>query len=968
MMARWLLVAVLAGIPVACLGDAAEVRAVLGDDPLQVTNYSDEVVVYVRDLDLLRARAGSLIAQVALDGEACAVDLAAPCQTPAIVVRKPEGASPSAVRVTLLSDGEEVLERSLDLGTVVTPRSDIPLSGQRAFIEPGQSGITPEIARPDLGRLRTEALTPAERVVDFADATVRVRTETNYPLISANNNCAISGQTAHPGDLSQRSLYVPVKSQLFDQQTGDPTVVAHYLVEVPLSEEWLAGEEDLEVSLPPEAIRVHTSERKWPEGSPSAQALLGQGAGGLGQLTGVVDVDERGRIYFSRVPSGLVRFDPATAEWETPPIDVNGQIAQFLPSVHDVPDDLKRGELALRWEGYQYIAIMRGRVFYAPIITAIYQREDRTTFVFAGLLSMPVDHWDDPDAFTQGIRFHVGSWPGCEHSFFEGWSDPEDRTRKLGRLYARDDGLYIKAYKSAWGGPWKLEFDDEGNTISFGLVDTIPPDTRAGLPTAASGLADWWGYGTVAIERAKLHRVLRGSTADLPGSVQINYDAIAAIRLHPERYGDLLAANNGPSLAPVYMATPIPGQADTVLGSAEYGYYLATFDLSHADEGYITKTYLKRDLGATALELPLAVGLGPYGYVWSRDGDRSYLYVGGYTGLTRLVYRSDDLAPDHYRMEDFTYSIETNRLDEAGVGAIKRFRYLLPGLDGRIFLTGTHSAARGGTSYSGGLMSFVAADMSTLDKLSFMGRCYSTTILRGRVVHRLGAPPVQQLLLAGSGFSESYAFTLDQELVPANHDPRIFAYEYESGGAPRSMYGFSLPPEDGERVYRGHCFDRTRRYLIVLQGSHLMTVDARTWRFADGVTLSADGLVTVVRFFRPSQCFTRSPDDRVFIYATVGEAPTQGTFYEVDVDEDGSIALRPHLTLRAGLWPRGAGREAGRRAEDAARLSRTVSVVRTFVPDLSAGDGSCDLLLGVPFRAPGTDARLIRDFIPPRRR
>ena len=51
------------------------------------------------------------------------------------------------------------------------------------------------------------------------------------------------------------------------------------------------------------------------------------------------------------------------------------------------------------------------------------------------------------------------------------------------------------------------------------------------------------------------------------------------------------------------------------------------------------------------VELPIAVGLGPYGYQWANlDGD-DWLYIGGYIGMTRLKY-SDNGAPlQRYSMD-----------------------------------------------------------------------------------------------------------------------------------------------------------------------------------------------------------------------------------------------------------------------------------------------------------------------------
>lgn len=911
--------------------------------------------MYVIGLDILRARSESLTAEIALRHDAGedtrTVDLSAPQQTPAIILRKPEGRRYSAAGVRILSAGEEVLAEEIDLPQLIEPRSRLPLSGTLSAIERGQAAPAEiEVELPDVQGLRALKLEAAERRVRVDDITAQVRAETNYPLISAHNNCAISLQTSHPDDPARRSLYVPTKSQLFDPETGAPSSVAHYLVEVPLDEQWLSGDGEAVVNLPPEAIEVHATEMTWPP--QSGRPILGDGAGGLGQLVGTVDVDPQGRIYYAAVPSGVVRFDPRTSSFETPPVDIEAQIARFLPSLDDIPADLKQGELSLRWEGYKIIAIHQRRLFYAPIITAVYQREDRTSFVFAGVLSMPLDGWDDAEAFGAGVRYHVGSWPGAQYSFFDGWTAPADRTRKLGRLYSRADGLYITAYRGDWGGPWKLEVDEEGNTLSFEHVEAVPPSDAQGLPTAAGGLADWWGYGTVRVSRANLHRLLRGEVnAQAQGEVAVNYDPVARMRRHPERYETLLTAMSGPSLAPAYMAAAIPGEDSALLGVAEYGYYLATFDLGGPEDGVITKRYLKRDVGTEEIELPLAVGLGPYGHVWLDSGARRFLYIGGYTGLTRLVFRAPDLPPDRYRMEDLTRGLEIRRLDEAGEGAIKRFRYLQHGVDGRIFLTGTHTAARGGTAYSGGLMSFHPEAPDTLEKLSFLSRCHWTTSLCGRLVHRPGGGPVQELFLGGGGLDESYAFTLDPALVPENRDPKLFVYECASGEAPRGSFSMSLPPVETAGAWADHALDRMRRYLVTLQGDALLTFDVRARRFIDGVTLSAEGTIRVSEFPRPDHRLVRSPDDRLWLYASVGEAPTAATFYEVAVSSEGELSLRPHLTLIS---------------DDPATLERTFNVVHAFMPDLSAGDGSADLFLGAPMRVPGSDARLIRDFIPPR--
>ncbi|MEA3403029.1 MAG: hypothetical protein U9R79_17440, partial [Armatimonadota bacterium] len=138
---------------------------------------------------------------------------------------------------------------------------------------------------------------------------------------------------------------------------------------------------------------------------------------------------------------------------------------------------------------------------------------------------------------------------------------------------------------------------------------------------------------------------------------------------------------------------------------------------------------------------------------------------------------------------------------------------------------------------------------------------------------------------------------------------------------------------------------------VILQGANLLCFDVPARRFIDGARLSGDAPVEVAEFRRPDHRLVRSPDDQLWLYAATGEAPTEATFYEVAVSPEGELSLRPHLTLAA---------------DEPERLRRTLDVVKAFVPDLANGDGSCDLFLGVPMRVPGTDARLVPDFIPPR--
>jgi len=258
-MCKRLLVATL-GVATAVVVSAGAGRAQeppsVSAESVRVTQYQDAVVVYLKDLDMLRQRTTALMGEfrliVAEGGEEATrqVDLGAGCQHPAIILDRREGARYQAVSV-VLKDGDRVLlSERLVLGPVVTPQCLIPMSGEYAAIEPGSAmGEAPVIPLPDLSRLTEETIGTAVREIGIETITRQVRCDVNYPLVSANNNAAISRQSAHPEDDGRRSIYVPMKSQLFDQETGKPTKVAHYLVEVPFQAEWLEGEEDLVVNL-----------------------------------------------------------------------------------------------------------------------------------------------------------------------------------------------------------------------------------------------------------------------------------------------------------------------------------------------------------------------------------------------------------------------------------------------------------------------------------------------------------------------------------------------------------------------------------------------------------------------------------------------------------------------------------------------------------------------------------------------
>ena len=923
-------------------------------DSIETTQFSDAVVVYVRDLDVWRIRYPDLRAELQLLGGAKDeirhdVDLSADYQPPAIMLQKKEAVRCSEVAVTIRSGAKLLLEARIPLELPVRVEPKVPLLDKHTFIEFGaHMGERPKIALPDLSNAPEIELGEAPRTLDLSEITARVECDLNWPLISAKNNCAVSRQTDHADDPSRRSVYVPLKSQIYDKETGRPVKVVHYLAEVPLRSEWLEGQGDATIAVPPEEMKIHASDQTWPANRPGGQNILGQGAGGLGQLSFSVQVDDDGNLYYATVPSMVVRFNVKKAVFETPPMDLDAYFKQSLPQRDEMPEAI-RGKTAI-WDSYKLICLSGRRLFFLPTRNGVYG-----STMWSAIYSIPLDNWEDPEKFKAGLRFHVGSWPTAKHSFYDSWPVEGDAGRKLHAPRYYENSLFVSSYPGARGGPWRLDLDERGDTVDFGTVEEM--NARHGkirevrksarFTTVASGRIDWWNYGVLLTDRTKLNTLLTGTTEAKPeGSLTICYDAIAAMRREPDRFAEVLGSLRGPSLAPCYMAAHIPDLPGHVLGVGEYGYYLADLDLSTAESGKVAKRYLRLDVGASPVSLPLRLGLGPYGHTWVRRGNERSLYIGGYTGLTRLRYSVDGTPLSTFTMDQFDTRLQFDRLDGAPVGGIKRYRYLMPGLDDRIFFTGTHTAARAGTAYSGGLMTFELPGPGTCIKLSKMSRAYHTTELRSRMVQRPDGVPVQEFSLLGGRPDVGYLNKMDESEVPANKDAKVFLYDYARGGPPRDLFGFSQVVVDGQSAADGQAFSRDRRYLITYQHGCLLTFDIASRRFIDAKRLG----LSVWRFDKPKYRFLRTPDDRLMLYAS-GEDKAMATFYGVLVSPEGEVSLRPVLTLKA---------------TDEQQLQATEGAVVAFVPDAVKPDGSYDLMLGPYWRRQATHLWLIRDFVPSR--
>jgi len=936
---------------------APPVPEVVITEPVSVAQYEDAIVIYLHGFDVALTRYPGLELDYRLIfpdgsvGDARTLDLTKPWEKPAVILRK-DGTEYAGIVLGASSGTNVFFRRLYELNDALETQTQIPTLAQNASIEPGRFLVeAPEIPHPDLTDLNAVTVGAAQRTNDFDAATLHVKSDINYPLVSSAQLAALTMQTDHPTNRAKRSIYVPLKSQLYDQVTGNPSSVLHYLCEIPLDPAWLNGAEDAIINLEPDDIKVHWTDREY-----QGRNYLGHHGGGLGQGTGTMDVGPDGNIYFSHsMPADVVRFNIHTRTVQIPPVDMDELANRYLPTDDEIlgnGGENKNG----RWNGYKMVASMNHstprRMLFGRTINDYLSNG---TYGWAWLFTLPTG-WDDPVAFTNEFRFLVGSWPSADYSFYDALPAPGGPNRRIQYFRTWGDSVFVKDYPRTEGGPWRVDISSSNTVVAFGTEETFPGDfgdysskPRDTLAYNAT-MISWQDYGLLAMDRNDLYKALTGTnTTSYSGTLEVNYDAIGHMLQNTNDFGLILDNIGGPSLAPVYMASPAPGRDGSLLGVAEYGYYLAEFDVRSATPGEVQKDYLTIDSVDPGLELPLSPGLGPYTYEWCHLEGDDWLYIGGYTGLTRFRYSTNGTPLPRHRMETFHTDLDSHHLDAAGSGSIKRYRYQQHGLDDRMFLTGTHTAGRGGTGYSGGLLSFHKTQLDTLWRLSYMGRCYNTVRLRSRIVRETDGSPLQEFCMRGI-LNHAYTNTVDQVDIPANHDPKVFLYDVPAGGDMRDRMGFSVPLLEGKEVLDDIAYSNDRRYLLILQGDRILTFDPQSNRYIDGKRLTFGSGIHIEDFYRPDHHLIRAPDDRLLLYAAPSESATSATFLEVRVSPVGELSFAPYLELRAG---------------SSSDLKETLGVQHAFLPDLGNDDGSYDLFLGQ--RSPDTDCRLIEDFVPPRR-
>jgi hypothetical protein len=439
----------------------------------------------------------------------------------------------------------------------------------------------------------------------------------------------------------------------------------------------------------------------------------------------------------------------------------------------------------------------------------------------------------------------------------------------------------------------------------------------------------------------------------------VRFDITAKIKSEPQRYSTLARSLSGVAQGPNYAVIHVPGEADQAIGVCEYSYYFSKLDFSRrATERKVFRRYLPLRSDGRKTALPIGVGLGPYNTTWIEHDDALWLYLTGYTGMGRLKYAEGGRPLAAFTSEVFHTRLTPQPIDGAPRGAVKDFLHILPAIDGCLIDVGRGRPGRGGGAYSAALELFHPSRLGPSQTAAWMNRCYGLyTPVSRLVLSAIGKPTRQEIYVASGGIRPEYVADIsDPTLRPKNQDPKIFAYECESGGNLRDLCGFSLPPLSNGDAASHITFSPCRQFLVVLQGGGVLhTYSVAQQRFVDGIQLRTenDEPIRLLGFSRPSATLLTSPNGQIFFVAALqGEKSRSVNYFEVTVSRDGQLGIRPHLAVS---W-NGTG-----------RVQDFDDIVRCFLPDMTKHDGSYDLVLGGSQENGGQPTvRVIDDFIPPR--
>ena len=979
------------------------------DDKIQVFRTGDELIMKLDRFDLLRQAHAGLNAVLKLHGDGkdkeLRIDLTDAAVQGPMVIDLTRFGKCSGIDVTVKDGaGQMIAEKTFAPVPEIPVQSSLTSSspgqsasaGRYAYIEPGteirkaQEGgegtksAAPQILLPEVKKLRQINLSRPPRVLSHKEITFPVKADcADFPL---PGGCVVLRQTAAPDDPAKASLYFFYKKAIYEDGGTRLVRWQKFLVEVPVQNSWGAGQGDESLVLAPNQFEVHITHEKTPGGL----NILGEGDSALGQAGGV-DIDERGRIYWKVYAKGayIARFDPKTKKFEQPPAKFGIQNFQAL-----VP----AGAGSLN-DGLCGLTCTRGRVFLTmcnDTLSSGPAGKVGSSRRLGGVFSIPQD-WTDEAAFYSDIRLHVGSWESATPALYKTPPKADADVRKLGGSIPTETGLFIVSAGGKYtleGGPWRLDLDGQGNNKVFGEVksisDTVAADGTKLAPTRFLSrprpnpqlLLDA-SCGEIKIPRASIRQLLRSDGWDdsmakkassykhakltydgaPQGIVTVRYDLVEKLKTAPEAQGALAeSVTGGSSQGPCFLVTPIPGEPDKAVSVSEYpNYYLSVLDFSKLKEaGTVLKSF-------RPARFPVSAGLGPYNSLWLRHDDEQWLYINGYTGMTRVRCSKGGKVLDELTALGYTRHMAPQALDGHNRTSMKKVDGILPVFGGRMINSGYGLAGRGGDAFSTGIELFdtkLLASVSETNRvpsqtLAYMSRCFSLKTLQSRLIwDALDGSKRQEVFAASGSIRQSFVNDLnDPSVAPKNLDAKIFLYEVSEKHGLRDLYGFSLPVCEKDKAVEGHlALSPCRRFLVIMtQDGVLYTYSIAQKQFIDGLVprTPAGNAIQPLEFHRPSEIIFSAPNGQIFfVTAPFDQEDSSIHFNRVAVDNQGRLKVEPHLGIRCA---------SNREALEFDRI------VKCFLPDLKTKDGSCDLVLGYSQSTVQPFVRVITDFVPPAR-
>ncbi len=976
-------------------------------EPIEVFRTGDELIVRLDRFDLLRQANGGLSAELKLRGDGkeqkLSIDLSDAAVNGTLVIDLSKFGNCLGISIAVKDAAGKPIATKTASPIVEAPvKSRLPVSatGPFAFIEPGMAMTAkpagagaPKIQLPNVKTLRTVRIDPPKRSVSKQDITFPVVTESEAPI---RGGFVLSRQTAAPKDPTKASLYISYKKAIYEG--AKLTRWQKFLVEVPIQESWGKGQGNETVNIGNDVLVHVTREVKEKDWRGVQRNILGEGDDDLGQTLSAVDDD--GRIYFI-AEYRVVRFDPNIKKFEcSPPFDLQ-KLCPGGATMKGSP-----GWLSGNW----LMVCTKGRVFLVDILDFktgpgpgdVPQRR------IGGVFSIPQD-WRDEKAFSADVRLHVGTWETAVPTLYK--SGPivgaAMDERKLGKPIITEAGLLIvPAGKQAAGGPWRLDLDDHGNNKAFGevtsLSDTVSKDGSTTFAPTQEAMVDGVSktmvhlvgniYGRhlvgpagtdgLAIPRASIRQLLMSdgwnasmllprtsnhafrTYAGAPeGIVTVKYEVVEKLKANPDAQGPLAdSLKGGPSLGPVFLVTPIPGVPEKAVGISEYAVYpLATFDFSRLED--------KRAVIKTALpgKAAVAVGLGAYDSAWVKQGDEQWLYVTGYTGMTRIKYSQGSKILDVMTSDIFHNRLAAVPVDRHARGGLKQYDRIFPVFGGRLMDSGTGRSGRGGTPFTTGLELFdpkqLGPDATSVPSQSaaYMNRCCGAlATLQSRLIWNAHDGSRRQEIFGTGKPNPVFVDELrakDPALLPGNLDEKVFCYEVGENDGLRDLFGFSLPVSvNGASTGSYLALSPCSRFLLVLtDDGSLHSYSIATKQFLDGVrvTTPAGDPVATIGFRRPGEKIITAPNGgQFFLTAPAHNDGTTVQFNRIVVGNDGLLNIEPYLGIHCA---------------SSADWQDLENCVRCFMPDLKNKDGSVDFIIGwdskdrdqaKPF------VRVIKDFIP----